>query len=130
MKIIRLTLALNLVILSVAAAPVIGGESEIRPHANQAVRHQSSGNNAEPTGSAPLSQSSSEQYKIIKQTIDNGGEHAISNQFVISGSIGQPEASATRASVGYRLSGGFWFGANGVIEPTGELIFADSFESQ
>ncbi len=104
--------------------------ADITPDTIDADRHQSSDSSSVPSGGAALAQSSSEQYRITKQTIDNGGEHAISNQFVINGTVGQPDASAARASVGYRLSGGFWANSNGVIVPPGDQIFADGFESQ
>jgi hypothetical protein len=64
-------------------------------------------------------------YVITKSTIDNGGGVSSGGNFVVTGSIGQPDASLNHATGGgYTVAGGFWSGTTSMEE----LIFADGFE--
>jgi hypothetical protein len=72
-----------------------------------------------------LAQSSSGDFEITKNTIDNGGGLSSGGEFSLTGTIGQPDASQKVATGGgFTLSGGFW--ANTTID---EVIFKNSFES-
>jgi len=49
------------------------------------------------------------RYEIISHTIDGGGGTSRSDRFVVSGSIGQPDADGARSET-FELLGGFWPG--------------------
>lgn len=77
--------------------------------------------------STAIAQSSGGQFTITRSTIDNGGGVSVGGQFVVTGTIGQSDASVQTASGGsFDLSGGFW--TRGVAVPLEELIFSDGFE--
>jgi len=48
-------------------------------------------------------------YKIVWSTIDGGGGQSSGGQYIVTGTIGQPDA-AYSASGNYELLGGFWPG--------------------
>ncbi len=50
-------------------------------------------------------------YAIDWWTIDGGGADSAGEGYLLSGAIGQPDASTTLQGDGYRLEGGFWAGA-------------------
>jgi len=56
------------------------------------------------------------QYQIDWYTIDGGGGQSSGGQYVLNGTIGQPDASYS-AGDSYELLGGFW--------PGGPLCFVD-----
>ena len=62
-------------------------------------------------------------FEITRQTIDGGGGVSSDLDFVLVGTVGQPEP-ATAISGPYELRGGYWIGA-----PAGHL-FRDSLETQ
>jgi len=65
-------------------------------------------------------------YVITRSTIDGGGGRATGGDFVLTGTIGQPDAQPGGAhGSGYSLAGGFWAQATEILE----LIFKDGFES-
>ena len=49
-------------------------------------------------------------YQIVWSTIDGGGGQSSGGQYIVTGTIGQPDA-AYSASGNYELLGGFWPGA-------------------
>ena len=55
-------------------------------------------------------------YQIVWSTIDGGGGRSAGGQYVLTGTIGQPDAGYS-ASGNYELLGGFW--------PGGPLCFVD-----
>jgi hypothetical protein len=55
-------------------------------------------------------------YKIVWSTIDSGGGQSAGGQYVLTGTIGQPDASYS-AGGDYELLGGFW--------PGGPLCYVD-----
>jgi hypothetical protein len=55
-------------------------------------------------------------YQIVWSTIDGGGGQSSGGQYVLTGTIGQPDADWSRAG-DYELLGGFW--------PGGPLCFVD-----
>jgi hypothetical protein len=59
-------------------------------------------------------------YKIVWSTIDGGGGQSAGGQYVLTGTIGQPDAAYSEGG-NYELLGGFW--------PGGPLCFVkfDSF---
>ena len=65
---------------------------------------------------ASLAATANSDYKIAWYTIDGGGGQSSSGQYVLTGTIGQPDA-AYSASGNYELLGGFW--------PGGPLCFVD-----
>ena len=52
---------------------------------------------------------SGEQYKIIWSTIDGGGGQSSGGPYVLTGTIGQPDA-AWSAGDNFEVLGGFWVG--------------------
>lgn len=62
------------------------------------------------------------QHAISRHTIDGGGDRSSSPQYVISGTIGQPDAHGLLVGPTYRLAGGFW-----AVLPN-DTLFSDSFE--
>jgi len=72
-----------------------------------------------------LAQSTGGDFELVKSTIDSGGGVSSGGAFLLTGTIGQPDASQQTAMGGeYSLAGGFW--ANATIN---DVIFKDSFES-
>ena len=57
-----------------------------------------------------------------RHTIDGGGARSSSARYVVSGTIGQPDAHGLIASPTYRAAGGFW-----AVLPI-DRVFADGFE--
>jgi hypothetical protein len=55
-------------------------------------------------------------YQIVWSTIDGGGGQSAGGQYVLTGTIGQPDAGYS-AGGNYELLGGFW--------PGGPLCFVD-----
>jgi hypothetical protein len=55
-------------------------------------------------------------YQIVWSTIDGGGGASSSGSYILTGSIGQPDASYSKGGK-YELLGGFW--------PGGPLCFVD-----
>lgn len=55
-------------------------------------------------------------YQIVWSTIDGGGGQSTGGQYVLTGTIGQPDASYS-AGGNYELLGGFW--------PGGPLCFVE-----
>jgi hypothetical protein len=49
-------------------------------------------------------------YRLDWWTVDGGGEYASGGDYVLGGSVGQPDAGLL-AGEGYLLGGGFWGGA-------------------
>ena len=65
-------------------------------------------------------------FEITKSTIDGGGGLSAGGDFVLTGTIGQPEAGAQTASGNeFALAGGFWAQIGNLVI---ELIFEDGFE--
>ncbi len=62
-------------------------------------------------------------YVVVRSTVDAGGGVSSGGSFVLTGTIGQPDAGS-QPSTGsqYALAGGFW--AKAVLE----FIFKDGFE--
>jgi hypothetical protein len=58
----------------------------------------------------------SADYQIVWSTIDGGGGRSASGQYVLVGTIGQPDAGYSEGG-SYELLGGFW--------PGGPLCFVD-----
>ena len=65
----------------------------------------------------------SAQQTITRHTIDNGGGRSENVRFVLTGTIGQPDAKPLLEGGGYRLGGGFWAS----VDPA---IFRDGFEGE
>jgi hypothetical protein len=55
-------------------------------------------------------------YQIVWSTIDGGGGQSVGGQYVLTGTIGQPDAEYS-AGGNYELLGGFW--------PGGPLCFVE-----
>lgn len=65
-------------------------------------------------------------FEITKSTIDGGGGLSAGGDFVLTGTIGQPEAGTQTASGNeFALAGGFWAQIGNLVI---ELIFEDGFE--
>lgn len=63
------------------------------------------------------------QQTITRHTIDGGGGRSENARYVLTGTIGQPDAKPLLEGGGYRLGGGFWAD----VDPA---IFRDSFEGE
>lgn len=53
-------------------------------------------------------------FDISWYTIDGGGGTSAGGDFVLSGTIGQPDAGSLMTGGGFELAGGFWPGSNGI----------------
>lgn len=62
------------------------------------------------------------QQRIIKHSVDNGGGRSSNAQFVLTGTVGQPDAVPQLNGGPYRLGGGFW-----TALPSDD-IFSNGFE--
>jgi hypothetical protein len=58
-----------------------------------------------------------QQYSIDWYTIDGGGGTSSNGQYVVSGTIGQPDAGGSMTGGNYSLTGGFWSLLNVVQTP-------------
>lgn len=56
-------------------------------------------------------------FGIAWHTIDGGGGTSAGGDFVMSGTIGQPDAGSVMAGGDFGLSGGFWSGSGGAGSP-------------
>jgi hypothetical protein len=66
-------------------------------------------------------------FTIIKSTIDSGGGESKGGDFILTGTIGQHDATdGTSAGGEFKLAGGFW--ANSAAPVTNNNIFKDGFE--
>jgi hypothetical protein len=64
-------------------------------------------------------------YNIDWFTIDGGGGRSSGGSYVLTGTIGQPDADSSRAG-NYKLVGGFWGGGGScIVEFRDYAIFAD-----
>ena len=59
---------------------------------------------------SPALAQSGGDYDLSWNTIDGGGGTSAGGDFVLSGTIGQPDAGPLLTGGPYALSGGFWFG--------------------
>jgi len=77
-------------------------------------------------GAAVAGQPQGGDFVITKSTIDGGGGTSSGGNFVLTGTIGQPDASLQSSTGGdYALAGGFWARIGEFVV---ELIFKDGFE--
>ena len=66
-------------------------------------------------------------FEITRSTIDGGGGRSSGEQFILTGTIAQADASsASMAGDEFALSGGFWGGILSSVLP--DFIFGDGFE--
>ena len=69
-----------------------------------------------------LAQSSGGDFVLSKSTLDNGGGTSSKDDFILTGTIGQPGANRQKSAGGdFLLAGGFW-------AKTSDEIFMDGFE--
>ena len=74
-----------------------------------------------------------QDYEIISYTIDGGGaSNSVSGSYILSGTIGQPDAGEPMLGGSYEHQGGFWPAISGpaacpadFAAPFGELNFFD-----
>lgn len=69
---------------------------------------------------APSTQAAPQALDIPWWTVDGGGGSSEGGDYILSGSIGQPEAGYQMTGGTYRLEGGFWGGGALV---TGTLLY-------
>lgn len=69
-------------------------------------------------------------FIVKRTTIDNGGGRSESASFIVTGTIGQPDAS-TESSLGgdFIVTGGFWANGRLIATGVGDVIFQDGFET-
>jgi hypothetical protein len=78
------------------------------------------------TGGLSAGQPQGGDFVITKSTIDGGGGTSVGGDFVLTGTIGQPDASQQSSTGGnYAVAGGFWASIGELVI---ELIFEDGFE--
>ena len=76
-------------------------------------------------GAVPAGPPAGGDFAVSKSTLDGGGGASAGGGFMLTGTIGQPDASAVSASAPeWQLNGGFWAGLGGLLD----LIFKDGFE--
>lgn len=74
----------------------------------------------------PAGQPAGGDFVITKSTLDGGGGMSAGGDYILTGTIGQPDASAqTSTGDDFALAGGFWAE---ITEFVAELIFSDGFE--
>jgi len=67
-----------------------------------------------------------DSFEIRRATVDGGGGRSSGGVFILTATIGQPDAGAMQGG-SYSLAGGFWLDSQG---PQGsDQIFFDGFES-
>lgn len=65
-------------------------------------------------------------FVLVKSTIDGGGGSSTGEDFVLAGTVGQPDAGTQTVSGDeFALAGGFWARIENLVV---ELIFKDGFE--
>jgi hypothetical protein len=64
------------------------------------------------------------QQQLTRSTVDGGGGRSVSARYVMTGTIGQPDAEPLMQRGRYRLGGGFW-----TALPS-DGIFLDGFEGE
>lgn len=65
-------------------------------------------------------------FEIVNSTMDSGGGISSGGDFVLVGTIGQPDATLVDSTGGaFKMAGGFWAKVRELID----LIFEDGFES-
>jgi hypothetical protein len=74
-----------------------------------------------------LAQSASASYQVPRQSIDAGAGRATSASYTLNGTIGQPDAGATKTSASYTLRGGFHRAAPDA--PLPDPLFSNGFEA-
>lgn len=62
------------------------------------------------------------QQALTRSTVDGGGGRSSSARYVLTGTVGQPDAVPLLRGSRYQLGGGFWT----AVPPDG--IFSDGFE--
>ena len=62
-----------------------------------------------------IGSSANGQYELNQHTIDGGGGTSAGDSYVLTGTIGQPDAGRM-ASCEYHLSGGFWFAPGHMVD--------------
>lgn len=62
------------------------------------------------------------QQTITRYTVDGGGGRSSSSRYILTGTVGQPDAAPLLRGGRYRLGAGFWT----AVPPDG--IFTDGFE--
>ncbi len=76
-----------------------------------------------------MAQSAGGDFVVPRETIDNGGGRSSDSAFIVTGTIGQHDASRESATGGaFIVTGGFW--ADGQVAASGdeEIFFKDGFE--
>jgi len=79
---------------------------------------------------APIQAGETETFSIDWYSIDGGGAmQSTGGDFELSGTIGQPDATAARVLHGgqWKLTGGFWALS---LEDLADRLFGDRFEDQ
>ncbi len=69
-----------------------------------------------------VAQSSGGSFRLRAHSIDGGGQGSSGGAFVVTGSIGQPDAGV-HAGGTFRLTGGLWGTARG-----DDVLFRDGFD--
>ncbi len=73
------------------------------------------------------SQDLQDQVELARSTVDAGGGESSSGDYILTGTIGQHDASVASSSSGaFLVSGGFW--ANSENADNNDLIFKNGFE--
>jgi hypothetical protein len=76
--------------------------------------------------SLPAGQPAGGDFVLLRSTVDGGGGSSSGEGFILTGTVGQPDAGTQTASGGeYALAGGFWAQIGNLVV---ELIFGDGFE--
>lgn len=79
------------------------------------------------TGALTAGQPAGGEFLLERSTLDGGGGVAAGGDFILTGTIGQADASATHASGGsFAHDGGFW----ARLASLTDFIFKGGFESE
>ena len=63
--------------------------------------------------------------EVTRHVVAGGGGHSTGDNYSLSGTVGQPEASSPISGGAFELRGGYWVGA---VQAGGDALFSDGFE--
>lgn len=63
---------------------------------------------------------------VTRHVVAGGGGHSVGGNFSMSGTVGQPDASASISGGAFEVRGGFWMAA---ARAGPDLVFRDGFEN-
>lgn len=75
--------------------------------------------------SMSLAVAGAQTLEITRHVVSGGGGHSAGSDYSLSGTVGQPEASARISGGAFELRGGYWAGS---VQAGSDALFRDGFE--